>query len=141
MPISCKTKCDNKYKCFHHMVAAGKEETRHMVRRRVQYQRDGAFYANFISSFVWVMILLASGKLEYMPLAILNGLITGALLSLRTISNRRLIMEWLKRKLGLHYFGMKLDALAAYVKVKFIHVPEHMRCEPLKKQKRKASTA
>lgn len=32
---------------------------------------------------------------------------------------------------GLKYVNMKLQAIADYLRVKFVHVPEHFKCEPL----------
>lgn len=42
-------------------------------------------------------------------------------------------MEKIKRLLGLHVVNMKLSAIANYLKVKFVHVPESYRCEEIEK--------
>ena len=44
------------------------------------------------------------------------------------------IMAWLKKALGIRVVAMKCQALAEFLKVDFLFVPEHYRCVKRKRE-------
>ena len=46
----------------------------------------------------------------------------------------KIMINAIKSALGIKKINMKLQAVAEYLKVKFVHVPEHYECHELKKR-------
>jgi len=109
-----------------------KEKVNRMNRRengRIKsYQHCGrleAFIAvALIGLFVWMVVS---------SLWILIAVILAIYFGLPMIKEQSKMKDVILRITGIRIINMKLSALAEYLKIRFIHVPEHYKCEEINK--------
>lgn len=51
------------------------------------------------------------------------------------LPGRNAMLRTMKRWLGVDVVNMKLNAVATYLKVSFLHIPEHYECEKLPRKR------
>ena len=100
-------------------------------KREFYYWMGGIHALGFIIVALIIVAALAQ-ILWLLPYAVIvMGLIAVGVLPL---PGRKAMLRTVKGWLGINVIGMKIDALAKYLKVNFMHIPEHYECQKILKR-------
>lgn len=91
------------------------------------HHNTGVLHGVCLSS-VLLIIMGAMNPQQYLWV-VPAALILNLLVFFNILPIRRITMHHIKKYLGINVIEMKMAALANYIKVNFIHVPEHYQCE------------
>ena len=97
-------------------------------KRMMEFEfRMGCLYGALGLYLVLFFTLIFSGLYSRIVILFSSYFIIIVLLSI--LGRRDVMFTWLKEWLGIKHITMKMEALASYLKVKFVHVPEHYECQ------------
>ena len=106
------------------------ERTKARIESRRQERYDAHYYMGIMQGVtVTSVLIIIYAALTQQSWLVPMVFIPIVLASLNTLIFRRVTMYHIKKVLGINVIEMKMKALADYIKVNFIHVPEHYKCE------------
>ena len=101
-------------------------------KKRQFYLMMGRAESTTVCGLVGVVLLISQDQFDVLPVWFLCwGLILVFVFNESLLDKGEFAMwSMLRQALGLKTISMKIDALAAHLKVRFSHVPEHYECVP-----------
>ncbi len=101
------------------------------IQRQNQFHYEmGLLYGLAFATIVCMVVGALLGFVKFMFFCMLFGM-AGVVLIKLIIKGDKIMINTIKNALGITKVNRKLQALAEYLKVKFVHVPEHYECREL----------
>jgi hypothetical protein len=104
----------------------------HRQREKDFHYEMGLVYGMSFATAVCMVVGALFGFVNFTLFCMLFGM-TGVLCIKIIIKGDRMMINVIKNALGIKKINMKLQAIAEYLKVKFVHIPEHYECHELEK--------
>jgi len=123
--------------CHKRLEGSDEERVKDVIMReqartsaRIKVSNSVGVRKALIASALLVVTIFAITEIVWLALAVVAILFLG----MSTIQENERMKEILLKVTGIRVINMKLQALAEYLKVRFVHVPEHYKCEEIKDQ-------
>lgn len=105
-------------------------ETRIRQKMNDFHHETGLLYGIGFTGIFFLLVCALYGAVKVVMICMIFGLMIGLIIKLIT-KGEGIMGDIIRRALGIREIKMKMQALADYLKVKFIHIPEHYKCKKL----------
>lgn len=107
-------------------------ESRVRQRQNDFHHEMGLFLGIGFTGIFFMLICAFYGAVKIVMICVIFSFMIGLIVKLIT-KGEGIMGDIIRKALGISQIKMKMQALADYLKVKFIYIPEHYKCEKLKK--------